>query len=666
MTTDMSPPVVPLMNNDYDIGNRANIVSSKPRKVAFDTDLPHKASPARSLEETRLGEASTTLSGPSLSSLNESLTNSSSESLLGPGSATVNSPHASPENSGAEREVSPSSSSYATVPTLKSLQRPPPPERTQTAPLGTVFSSSEDTPKIQVEGAVSSEESNSKFTPPQRSATPNSARFPPQRPRLNRFYSLPMHPKSPSRQHFRLHHQNPHQVKETLSVSFQEDARGKFINQYQITSVVGRGTFGVVYLAVDENGTQYALKECSKQRLTKLNRSALMRLRRQALMNNCSQRTSNLSHNEASSVPSVNSALEVNSLIHREIAVMKKLDHPNLVSLYEVLDNPNSESLILVLEWCSQGSIMPAEDEYNGNAPPIPLDQARLYFRDLILGVEYLHSRGVCHRDIKADNVLLSDDDVVKLADFGVSEIFETTNQGGDVIKRPVGSPAYMSPELVLLRATLSPGQHMVHPSNAPVSGRKADIWAMGVTLYYMVTGRLPFEGQNMEELHRAILTQQPDLSQLPIDLADLFARVFDKEPCTRSTLDELRNHAWVTQGDQDPLVSKDENVQVSEDDIVTEDDIRDAIELIQHRRGSEGTPLNYIDVSKLLRTSHGWRGDGTHSRSVTPKEGTRSPSTEEMHHHHMHGSPHGSLKMEKLSQALEELLSMKDWQEHS
>lgn len=678
MSTEISSPLVPVMDHNYDIGKRGNLISSKPRKVAFDPNL-RESSPAPSLGESQVSGASNPQLQPSLSSLNESLTNSSSESLLDPCVATSALPQVPQENTPNESNDS-STACPGCVPTLASLKRPPPPERTQTAPLGTVFGHKEDVPKISVEDAVSSDQPNSKSTPPPPSSTPNSANFPPQRPRLNRFYSLPMHPMSPSRQHFRLHHQHPHQVKETLSVSFQEDARGKFINQYQITSAVGRGSFGMVYLALDENGQQYALKECSKQRLAKLNRAALMRLRRQALLNNATvQENLNVSRDGASPASSASGvsqsgggawnqhagALEVNSLINREIAVMKKLDHPNLVSLYEVLDNPSSESLILVLEWCSQGSIMPAEEDYDGKAQPIPLDQARLYFRDLILGVEYLHSRGVCHRDIKADNVLLSDDDVVKLADFGVSEIFETSNQDGDdFMKRPVGSPAYMSPELVLLRATLYPGEHMPHPSNTPVSGRKADIWAMGVTLYYMVTGHLPFEGQNMDELHSAILTQQPDLSQLPVDLADLFARVLDKNPRTRTTLDELRVHAWVTQGDQDPLVSKDENVLASEDDIVTEDDIRDAIELIQHRRGSEGVALNYIDVSKLLRTNHGWRGDGTHSKSVTPHEGTRSPTNEDSYHHNQHGStsPHGIGKMEKLSQALEELLRMRDW----
>lgn len=480
------------------------------------------------------------------------------------------------------------------------------------------------------------------------------------RPVLNRYYSTPMNLMSPSRQHFRLHNPVPHHVKETLTIKYLEDARGRFINQYQITRVVGRGSFGMVYLAVDSEGQKYALKECSKRQLAKLNRSAFMRLRRQIV-----------SRGNEPPTPS-----EISSLITREIAVMKKLDHPNLVTLYEVLDDPRSESLILVLEWCAKGTIMPAEEEYDGKAKSISEMQSRLYFRDLILGVEYLHARGVCHRDIKADNVLLGEGDVVKIADFGVSEIFDLTKKEEDSVQRPVGSLAYMSPELVRLQygpaSDLSKvgyeanpngslgARTNLHPAHAPISGRKADIWAMGVTLYYMVQGRLPFEASSISGLHYNILTKEPDLSNCTEDLADLLKRIFAKSPAQRMALSELREHPWVTQNGLDPLLPIEENVQVSENDKITEEDMRTAVDRIIHRPGAPRIDLS--TVVKSLRTNHGWHGWNGSKDASESSSGAQTPQCFDSSREHSPSlAASDSSKMYKLSRALEELFKLQD-----
>ena len=143
---------------------------------------------------------------------------------------------------------------------------------------------------------------------------------------------------------------------------------------------------------------------------------------------------------------------------------MKKLNHDNLVSLFEVLDDPTEDSLYMVLEMCKKGVIMRVG--MSEVADPYAPENCRYWFRDLVLGIEYLHAQGVAHRDIKPDNLLLTHDDVLKIVDFGVSEMFEkhsdmTTNKSA-------GSPAFLPPEL----CTSQPGG---------ISGKAADVWSMGM-----------------------------------------------------------------------------------------------------------------------------------------------------------------------------------------
>ncbi|KAH8895063.1 CMKK2 protein [Thozetella sp. PMI_491] len=231
-------------------------------------------------------------------------------------------------------------------------------------------------------------------------------------------------------------------------------------------------------------------------------------------------------------------------LIREEIAIMKKLNHPNLVQLIEVLDDPEEDSLYMVLEMCKKGVIMKVGlDEA---ADPYPEEDVRCWFRDLILGIEYLHSQGVVHRDIKPDNLLLTEDDVLKVVDFGVSEMFEKPDDMRTA--KSAGSPAFLPPELCV-------GRH------GEVSGKAADIWSMGVSLYCLRYGRIPFERSGVLEMYEAIKTETP---KLPADedpvFADMIQRLMDKDPEQRIKMEELREHPWVTKQGQDPLLSPEEN----------------------------------------------------------------------------------------------------------
>ena len=138
-----------------------------------------------------------------------------------------------------------------------------------------------------------------------------------------------------------------------------------------------------------------------------------------------------------------------------------------------------------------------------------------------------MHEQGVVHRDIKPDNLLLTNDDVLKIVDFGVSEMFEKPDEMRT--NKTMGSPAFLPPELCVAR-------------HGEVSGRPCDIWSMGVSLYCLRYGRLPFEHGGVLELYNAIKTDEirmpPDEHG---DFLDVMRRLLEKDPDKRIRMEELR-----------------------------------------------------------------------------------------------------------------------------
>ncbi|KAK0722971.1 kinase-like domain-containing protein [Lasiosphaeria miniovina] len=357
--------------------------------------------------------------------------------------------------------------------------------------------------------------------------------------------------KSPMRHHRRTPSAH-REVKETLNARSEymsDDLDGQYhhcINQYILKDEIGRGSYGAVYLATDQFGNEFAVKAFSKSRLRKRAQSNILRRGPRGL-GGFPPRVGFGAPDAANTRFSDQKARESQDalfLIREEIAIMKKLNHPNLVQLIEVLDDPEEDSLFMVLEMCKKGVVM--KIGLGEPSKPYPEEECRCWFRDLILGIEYLHSQGVVHRDIKPDNLLLTGDDVLKIVDFGVSEIFEKTDEMRTA--KPAGSPAFLPPELCVAK-------------HGDVSGKAADIWSMGVSLYCLRYGRLPFERDNVLEMYEAIKTETP---QLPpdenADFVDLMGRLMEKDPEKRITMAELREHPWVTKGGEDPLLSAEEN----------------------------------------------------------------------------------------------------------
>lgn len=157
-----------------------------------------------------------------------------------------------------------------------------------------------------------------------------------------------------------------------------------------------------------------------------------------------------------------------------------------------------------------------------------------------------MHAQGIIHRDIKPDNCLVTADNVLKIVDFGVSEMFEKDTAMNTA--KSAGSPAFMPPELCVAK-------------HGQVSGRMADIWSMGVTLYCLRLGRIPFEKKSIIDLFESIRSDSLEVpAEVDEPFRDLVSRLLEKDPSKRITMDEVREHPWVTKGGTDPLLSKEEN----------------------------------------------------------------------------------------------------------
>ncbi|KAG0263692.1 hypothetical protein BG011_008295 [Mortierella polycephala] len=351
----------------------------------------------------------------------------------------------------------------------------------------------------------------------------------------------------------------PIEVKETLDASVTETADGQLqLKQYVLKKIIGQGAYGIVNLGVDVNtGVEYAIKEFSKSKLRKRDRANLFRLGSRGRGRGRGPRGP-----EAPGVTETSSPLD---LIRGEIAILKKLNHINIVKLYEVLDVAAEDSMFMVFELCQRGVL--TEVSLGDKAGEIFTDtECRDVFQQMVLGIEYLHEHDIIHRDIKPDNLLRSEDGTLKIVDFGVSEIF--TKKGDDLTKKSVGSPAFMAPELCQY-------------GHGEVSGKATDVWSMGVTLYCIRYGKLPFRSTNILELNQSIREDTPGMKGEDDErFLNVMTRLLEKDPAKRITIDELRNDLWLTNDGCEELVSKEENIMncVTE---VTEEDLRGAIQSI-------------------------------------------------------------------------------------
>jgi serine/threonine protein kinase len=314
--------------------------------------------------------------------------------------------------------------------------------------------------------------------------------------------------------------------------------------------------------------------------------------------------------------------------IRREIAIMKKCIHPNVVQLYEVIDDPNSDKVYIVLEYLAGGEIKWKTNENLSNelatqpAPLISEAECRQIFRDVLIGLEYLHSQGIIHRDVKPANLLRGADGRVKLSDFGVShfserqflveqkkiarrksalnivvltspfgrkhkkqhkasqnEPVELDATDNEELSKTAGSPAFFAPELCYL------GDE--NEERPPVT-KAIDVWALGVTLYCLFFGHCPFVAASEFELFEIIPVKQlefPDTVEIDQLLVDLLQKLLTKDPGQRITLAEAKRHPWTLHGLPNPDVWIKETDPIHYEQVnVTEDEVNNAFTSLMDR----------------------------------------------------------------------------------
>lgn len=208
--------------------------------------------------------------------------------------------------------------------------------------------------------------------------------------------------------------------------------------------------------------------------------------------------------------------------IFREVHIMKKLRHPHIIRLYQVMET--EKMIYLVTEYAPGGEIF---DHLVRNGRMVE-PEARRVFRQIVYAVRYLHQQRVVHRDLKAENLLLDADNNIKLADFGFSNEYTP----GVPLSTWCGSPPYAAPEIF-------EGKHY--------DGPRADIWSLGVVLYVLVCGALPFDGPTMQLLRSVVIAGKFRIPYfMSADCEKLIRHMLVVEPERRLSISQILLHPWM------------------------------------------------------------------------------------------------------------------------
>ncbi|KAF7312724.1 Other/CAMKK/ELM protein kinase [Mycena indigotica] len=247
-------------------------------------------------------------------------------------------------------------------------------------------------------------------------------------------------------------------------------SRGAFLITRKL---IARGHNSFVYLAErNTDKTPYALKQVPRNNKRTEN---LQRLRDRNPARSALPRTT------SGPSPLVVRRGTEEVKVQKEVAIMKKCDHPNIVKIQDFIDDPCNDSVYILMEYMQGGEL---QWRTQADQPCLTMGQIRRVMRDVVLGIEYLHMQGIIHRDIKPSNIMWnSDRSRVKIGDFGIAALVEAETMDGDV-PRHAGTPSFLAPEI-------APGG-----GGSTEVTFAVDLWALGVTLYAMLFGALPFRAQ--------------------------------------------------------------------------------------------------------------------------------------------------------------------------
>ncbi|XP_017539252.1 serine/threonine-protein kinase MARK1 isoform X2 [Pygocentrus nattereri] len=261
------------------------------------------------------------------------------------------------------------------------------------------------------------------------------------------------------------------------------------VGNYRLLKTIGKGNFAKVKLARHVlTGREVAVKIIDK---TQLNPTSLQKL-------------------------------------FREVRIMKILNHPNIVKLFEVIET--EKTLYLIMEYASGGEVF----DYLVAHGRMKEKEARAKFRQIVSAVQYCHQKRIVHRDLKAENLLLDADMNIKIADFGFSNEFTI----GSKLDTFCGSPPYAAPELF---------------QGKKYDGPEVDVWSLGVILYTLVSGSLPFDGQNLKELRERVLRGKYRIPfYMSTDCENLLKKLLVLNPGKRGSLEQIMKDHWMNVGHEE------------------------------------------------------------------------------------------------------------------
>ncbi|KAL7302382.1 hypothetical protein TKK_0005041 [Trichogramma kaykai] len=260
----------------------------------------------------------------------------------------------------------------------------------------------------------------------------------------------------------------------------------KLKQRFSIIKKLGQGTYGKVQLGINkETGQEVAIKTIKKCKIE--TEADLVRIR-------------------------------------REIQIMSSVHHPNIIHIYEVFEN--REKMVLVMEYAAGGELY----DYLSEHKVLTEVEARRIFRQISTAIFYCHKHKICHRDLKLENILLDQNGNAKIADFGLSNVF---NEQG-LLSTFCGSPLYASPEIV---------------NGTPYLGPEVDCWSLGVLLYTLVYGAMPFDGTNFKHLVKQITYSDYFEPKQPSRASPLIKDMLTVSPAQRADIERICSHWWVNEG---------------------------------------------------------------------------------------------------------------------
>ena len=238
-------------------------------------------------------------------------------------------------------------------------------------------------------------------------------------------------------------------------------------------------------------------------------------------------------------------------LVRTEIEILKICQHPNIIRLYNVFEN--ADYLYIIMEYCYGGDLFSYLENRHFR---LSEKRASTIIHQMATAVYYMHSFGVVHRDLKPENVLMTstdEDSDIRILDFGLSKILGPYEKCDE----PYGTLTYCAPEIII-----------DEPYAKPV-----DLWSLGVMTYLMVSGKLPFNSEDENEIARQVVYDEPNYTRNPVwktispECLDFIKRLLDKDQNKRMTIKEVLEHKWIKMYDENKLSEKRQSIGGGEKD---------------------------------------------------------------------------------------------------